>query len=119
MAETLREFRETPQLQPEGRERPRAVRRVPVIATWDDHETTNNWWPGEVLEDDRWRRRCGHPGSPRPTPGRVPAHRRRPLAEAGTGPSRADLPEDLRGPALDVFVLDMRTHKGENTDGRE
>src|SRR5699024_1187311 len=27
---------------------------VPVIATWDDHETTNNWWPGEVLEDDRY-----------------------------------------------------------------
>ncbi|MFL0516680.1 alkaline phosphatase [Brevibacterium luteolum] len=54
VAETLREFR--------GRhsynlldENIRAMyAEVPVIATWDDHETTNNWWPGEVLEDERY-----------------------------------------------------------------
>ena len=27
---------------------------VPVIANWDDHETTNNWYPGEILEDPRY-----------------------------------------------------------------
>lgn len=26
---------------------------VPVLAQWDDHETTNNWYPGEVLTDER------------------------------------------------------------------
>lgn len=25
---------------------------VPVIAQWDDHETTNDWRPGEVLDDE-------------------------------------------------------------------
>src|SRR5262249_9966207 len=28
---------------------------VPIIAQWDDHETHNNWWPGQILEDDRYR----------------------------------------------------------------
>src|SRR5262249_28315670 len=27
---------------------------VPILAQWDDHETHNNWWPGQVLEDDRY-----------------------------------------------------------------
>ena len=27
---------------------------VPVIAQWDDHETVNNWYPGETLEDPRY-----------------------------------------------------------------
>jgi alkaline phosphatase D len=28
---------------------------VPILAQWDDHETHNNWWPGQLLEDDRYR----------------------------------------------------------------
>jgi alkaline phosphatase D len=28
---------------------------VPVIAQWDDHETHNNWWPGQQLDDARYR----------------------------------------------------------------
>ena len=27
---------------------------VPLIAQWDDHETLNNWYPGEILTDDRY-----------------------------------------------------------------
>jgi len=27
---------------------------VPILAQWDDHETHNNWWPGQQLEDDRY-----------------------------------------------------------------
>ena len=54
VAETLNEFR--------GRHRYNMMddnlralyTDVPVIAQWDDHETTNNWWPGEVLEDPRY-----------------------------------------------------------------
>jgi len=30
---------------------------VPVIAQWDDHETTNNWYPGEILTDPRYTER--------------------------------------------------------------
>ncbi len=28
--------------------------RVPVFAQWDDHEVTNNWWPGRILDEDRY-----------------------------------------------------------------
>ena len=54
VAETLAEFR--------GRHRypllDRHVRalyaEVPTIAQWDDHETMNNWYPGERVDDDRY-----------------------------------------------------------------
>ncbi|MEJ2890431.1 alkaline phosphatase D family protein [Actinomycetospora aeridis] len=86
---------------------------VPTIASWDDHEVTNNWYPGEVLTDpeyDRERRvdvLAGHaaqafaewmplePGRSADPAGRV--YRRVPY-----------------GPQLDVFVLDMRSHRGPN-----
>jgi hypothetical protein len=29
----------------------------PVIAQWDDHETRNNWYPGQQLDDPRYRER--------------------------------------------------------------
>ncbi len=59
VAETLDEFR--------GRHRyplldanVRALyAEVPTISQWDDHETLNNWYPGEVIDDDRYvERRC-------------------------------------------------------------
>jgi len=30
---------------------------IPVFAQWDDHEVTNNWWPGEPLTRAEHRRR--------------------------------------------------------------
>ena len=30
---------------------------VPLIAQWDDHETHNNWYPGQVLTDSRYTER--------------------------------------------------------------
>ena len=56
VAETLGEFR--------GRHRYNLMdanvrsmyAEVPVVAQWDDHETTNNWYPGEVLDDERYTR---------------------------------------------------------------
>jgi len=30
---------------------------VPVIAQWDDHETHNNWYPGQILTDTRYTER--------------------------------------------------------------
>ncbi len=96
---------------------------VPVIAQWDDHETTNNWWPGEVLEDPRYTqerrvdvlaaraRRAWQENMPI-ADGR--AHRR------GSGFGEARIYRKIsRGPNLDVFCLDMRTFKGENTPGLE
>jgi alkaline phosphatase D len=30
---------------------------VPVLAQWDDHETRNNWFPGQTLDDPRYTER--------------------------------------------------------------
>lgn len=122
VAETLREFR--------GRhsynlldDNIRAMyAEVPVIATWDDHETTNNWWPGEVLEDDAYTIRDVNTLAAR---GRRAWQEYQPIADVrALSPSSGFEPERIyrlieRGPDLDVFVLDMRTHKSENTDGLE
>jgi alkaline phosphatase D len=96
---------------------------VPVVAQWDDHETVNNWWPGEVLDDPRYtqERRVD-----------VLAARARqawqeymPIADprayaAGDGFAPARIYRKVpRGPLLDVFCLDMRTFKGENTPNLE
>lgn len=122
VAETLQEFR--------GRhaynlmdENVRALyAEVPVIATWDDHETTNNWWPGEVLEDERYTVRDVNTLAAR---GRRAWQEYQPIADpramgrgSGFEPTRIYRRIE-RGPDLDVFVLDMRTAKGENTAGRE
>ncbi|SEG34515.1 alkaline phosphatase D [Thermomonospora echinospora] len=84
---------------------------IPMIYQWDDHEVTNNWYPGEILNDARY------------TEKRVDvlaARARRAMFEYT--PTAVQAARDGRiyrkisyGPLLDVFVLDMRTHKNANT----
>ncbi|MFY1691696.1 alkaline phosphatase D family protein [Plantactinospora sp. WMMB782] len=82
------------------------VAEVPQVNQWDDHEVTNNWYPGEILDDTRYTerrvdvlaaraRQAFHEWVPTPSDGRL--YRRLPY-----------------GPLLDLFVLDMRTHKDPN-----
>jgi alkaline phosphatase D len=123
VAETLGEFR--------GRHRytlldenVRAMyAEVPVVAQWDDHETTNNWWTGEVLDDPRYSqerrvdvlaaraRRAWQEYMPIADP-------RATTGVDGFAPSRI-YRKVSRGPQLDVFCLDMRTFKDPNTPGLE
>ncbi|WP_282070785.1 alkaline phosphatase D family protein [Janibacter hoylei] len=91
---------------------------VPVIAQWDDHETTNNWYPGEVLEDPRYDRERRVDVLAR--------HAKRAWWEwqpISNGQDRRDGQrihrKVSRGRHLDVFCLDMRTFKDPNTPGLE
>jgi alkaline phosphatase D len=95
---------------------------VPVVAQWDDHETHNNWYPGQILDDARYSERrvdvlaararrawqeympIADPRAHRPGDGFAPARIYRKIS---------------RGPQLDVFCLDMRTFKDPNTPGLE
>lgn len=95
---------------------------VPVIAQWDDHETHNNWWPGETITDERYTVRDINTLAAR---GRQAWQEYQPIANpramsGGTGFEAARIYRKIsRGPALDLFALDMRTFKSENTDGKE
>jgi alkaline phosphatase D len=131
VAETLAEFR--------GRHRynllddhVRAMyAEVPLVAQWDDHETTNNWWSGEVLDDERYTqerrvdvlaargRRAWQEYMPIADPRAAHAGSSgRGRQDAGFAPARIYRKIE-RGPLLDVFCLDMRTFKDPNTPGLE
>ncbi|MEO5780794.1 MAG: alkaline phosphatase D family protein [Arthrobacter oryzae] len=120
VAETLNEFR--------GRHRynmmdanVRALyAEVPVIAQWDDHETHNNWYPGEILTDPRYTERRVDVLAAR---GRQAWQEYQPIAQLGDGstgfePTRI-YRKISRGPQLEIFCLDMRSFKDPNTDGKE
>ncbi|WP_088818282.1 alkaline phosphatase D family protein [Kytococcus aerolatus] len=96
---------------------------VPVLAQWDDHETTNNWYPGEILDDPLYdrenrvdvlaaqARRAFFEYQPL-----ADGKGRRPWTPEGGGRIHRKV---ARGRHLDVFCLDMRTHKSENTANTE
>jgi alkaline phosphatase D len=128
VAETLTEFR--------GRHRYNSLDAnmralfadVPVIAQWDDHETHNNWYPGQIIDDARYTVRDVNTLAAR---GRQAWQENMPIADSSAlwRPGTFDdggqyQPARIyrkipRGPQLDIFCLDMRTFKSPNTDGKE
>ncbi|KAA5605069.1 alkaline phosphatase [Roseospira marina] len=83
---------------------------VPIFAQWDDHETLNNWYPQEVLADDRYTVK---------SVALLSARAKQAFAEYT--PSRIDATTERiyrtlsYGPLLDVFFIDMRTYRGPNS----
>lgn len=85
--------------------------RVPQINQWDDHEVTNNWYPGEVLTDERYTETDVDTLAARAFQAFhewVPLDPRR----AVDGRVYRTLPW---GPHVEVFVLDMRSYRDANS----
>ncbi|MQA81095.1 MAG: alkaline phosphatase [Streptosporangiales bacterium] len=88
---------------------------VPQIQQWDDHETLNNWYPGEVIDDPRYQEKS------------VDVLARRAYqAWSEYAPIATRYDDQGRiyrtlhhGPLLDVFVLDMRWYKDPNSANRQ
>ena len=115
VAETLDEFRGQFAYNLLDEPLRRFAARVPQVNQWDDHEVTNNWYPGEILEDPRYTEKSVDVLAAR---GRRAFHEWLP-----TAPRRADADGRLyrrisHGRLLDVFVLDMRTYKDPNGPNR-
>ncbi|MFI1966281.1 alkaline phosphatase D family protein [Streptomyces pathocidini] len=116
VAETLAEYRGNFRYNLLAEDLRRFNAQVPSIVQWDDHEVVNNWYPGEILDDARY------------TEKRVDvlaARARRAFAEyfplsslRANGEGRVHRVV-RHGPLLDVFVLDMRTHRNANSPGRQ
>jgi alkaline phosphatase D len=89
---------------------------TPQITQWDDHEVTNNWYPGELLADDRYTEKRVDVLAAR---GRQAFHEYVPVAPISPDRDGRVYRVLHLGPLLDVFVLDMRTHKDPNTADQE
>ena len=89
---------------------------VPMVVQWDDHETTNNWYPQEVLSsDDRYKVKSA---------ALLGARAKRAFLEYMPVRYNSVDPERIYrtinyGPSLDVFVIDMRTYRGPNSANRQ
>lgn len=78
---------------------------VPQLNQWDDHEVTNNWYPGEILDDARYTEKRVD----------VLATRSRQAFYEWTPITPGPVYKKVSyGPLLDVFILDMRTFKDVN-----
>jgi len=116
VAETLREFRGNYEYNLMD-ENVRAFNAdVSMFAQWDDHETVNNWYPTEILEDDRYKET---------SVALLAARANRAFFEyMPVRPVGAEEPERLYrrfawGPSLEVFRIDKRSYRGPNTANRQ
>lgn len=115
VAETLEEFRGNYRYNLLDDNLRRFNARVAQINQWDDHETVNNWWPGEILDDPRYTEKRVDVLAARANRAffeYLPISEQRP---DGDGRIYRVL---HYGPLLDVFVLDMKTYRDPNSPNR-
>jgi alkaline phosphatase D len=85
-------------------------------AIWDDHEVRDNWYPGRDLRADaRYTEKSMAVLASRARTAFL-EYNPSPVAPRDTGPMYRQL---ALGPLVDVFVLDLRSHRGPNTAGRQ
>jgi alkaline phosphatase D len=89
--------------------------QVAQIQQWDDHETHNNWYPGEILDDPLYTEKRVDVLKYR---ARQAWHEYMPIAPAYDREGR--IYRVLHhGPLLDVFVLDMRWYRDANSPDKQ
>jgi alkaline phosphatase D len=119
VAETLQEFRDNYAYNLMDDNVRRFNAQVPIFAQWDDHETTNNWYPSEDLSQDPTKSMYKVTSA-----ALLGARAARAFQEYM--PVRWDQtawPHLYRsfgyGPSLEVFRIDMRSYRGPNTANRQ
>ena len=115
VAETLDEFRGQFAYNLLDEPLRRFAARVPQVNQWDDHEVTNNWYPGEILEDPRYTEKSVDVLAAR---GRRAFHEWLPTAPRRSDPDGRLYRRIGYGRLLDLFVIDMRTYKDPNGPNR-
>ncbi|MEV0641464.1 alkaline phosphatase D family protein [Streptomyces sp. NPDC050619] len=85
--------------------------QVPSIIQWDDHEVTNNWFPGEILADSRYTEKNVDVLAAR---ARQAFSEYFPISTLRRPDGRVYRVQNY-GPLLDVFALDMRTYRNANS----
>jgi alkaline phosphatase D len=90
-------------------------REIPIFSQWDDHEVTNNWWPGEPLTRPEHLRKKYLDKNMLALQARASRafHEYMPMRQFQTEAGRVHRKISY-GPLLDVFMLDMRSYRGPN-----
>ena len=85
------------------------------MVQWDDHETRNNWYPGQTIGAKNYEVTSAS---------LLSAWARRAMFDYNPMRFNADDPERIYrafayGPSLEVFMLDERSYRGPNTPNRQ
>jgi alkaline phosphatase D len=88
---------------------------VPWAMQWDDHEVMNNWYPGEIADDARYKVKDVSLLASRAKRAFLEYA---PLRLAAADPRRIYRKLSY-GPSLDVFILDLRSYRGANSANRQ
>ena len=91
-----------------------------MIAQWDDHEVTNNWWPGEPLtRAEHLRKKYVEKNALLlMARGSRAFHEYMPTRQTSAEPGRI-YRKISYGPLLDVFMIDMRSYRGPNGENMQ
>lgn len=117
VAETLAEYRGNFAYNLTDLNKRRFAAEVPFLVQWDDHETHNNWYPGESFTGDTRYKQITSASE-------LAANGRRAMFEYNA--FRPNVLESERvyrnfsfGPLLEVFILDERSYRGPNGTNRQ
>lgn len=117
VAETLKEFRGNYQYNLLDENVKRFNAEVPMLSQWDDHEVTNNWYPGEILNDARYTVKNVNLLAQR---ARQAFLEYMPIAYTTNNTDQARIYRSFNySPLLDIFMLDERTYRGRNTPNNQ
>jgi alkaline phosphatase D len=119
-AETLAEFRGNYKYNLLDRNVRAFNAEIPIFSQWDDHEVTNNWWPGEPLTRAEHLRKKYVETNALLLAARASRafHEFMPIRDSFAEPGRV-YRKISYGPLLDVFMLDMRSYRGPNGEGKQ
>jgi alkaline phosphatase D len=111
VCESLREYRGAFAYNLMDEHKKRFAAEVPFLVQWDDHETRNNWYPGQQIGAANYEVKSAS---------LLAAYARRAMFEYNPMRFDAEDPERVYrnfdfGPSLEVLMLDERSYRGPNT----
>ena len=120
MAETLTEFRGQYKYNLLDRNVRAFNVQVPMLAQWDDHEVTSNWWPeGPLTRAEHQRKKYSEKYALALV---ARAHRAfhefMPVAANPFEPARV-YRKISYGPLVDIFMIDIRSYRGANSENKQ
>ena len=114
VAESIQEFRERYYYNFLDQHLAALHRNVVTYQQWDDHEVKNNWYPGQIIDDSRYKYT---------EVTWLAEHSKKAMQDCNPisfGFTQKQLYRQIEyGPLLDIFMLDMRSFRGPNTDNLE